>query len=378
MFKKKKILFVLNEFVFGSKVRTLVDMVSKLDHEKYEIHVAGHTLDDPAANEIYKLGVPVFQMRLIPPRQFNIEKIVIFFKSLAELKRNKYDVVHTLTYQSLFFDAFFVRVLTNSIFVYSKTNLQWGNHKFNWWLKSFFSHAIVSISSATDELLGRVGFSDKTYKIPIGVDTEYFKYCEEKKHAFRVRHGIDNDSIVFGCAAQFIYWKGHHDLLSAFELLVEKYPNIRLVCCGGNYDDEYYHSLLRKVGGSSALKKSVIFVGVIENMPEFYSAIDCMVLPSTEETFGYVYIEAMSCEKPVIGCNLFGPKDIIDHGRNGYLVEPNAPRELSMLMENYIAKDGVLLDQGRAARRKVLEVFSSDLMVRRHDDLYSSLMGLGG
>lgn len=369
-----KILFLLNEFVFGSKVRTLIDLVSKLDRDQYDIHIAGHTLEDPAIGEVRALGLPIEQLRLIPPRALNLSKFRVLLASLRHIRKQRYDVVHTLTYQSIFFDALFVKLLTNAAFIYSKTNLQWENHRLNWRLKSHLSDAIISISSATDELLAKYGFANKTHKIPIGVNQEQFQHDPQRRAALREQFGIGAQDIVYGCAAQFIHWKGHHDVLAAFELLVQRRGNIKLLYCGSHYNDEYYLSLVRKVATAPLLSERVIFAGVLRDMQAFYSAIDCMVLPSTEETFGYVYIEAMSCNRPVIGCNLFGPKDIIDNGVNGYLVAPSNPAELAERMASYLQQPGLLETHGKNAREKVSRCFSSEVMAARHDQLYRRLL----
>ena len=374
MAKKTKILFVLNEFVFGSKIRTLIDLVSKLDRERYDIWVAGYTIDDIAVGEIRKLGVPIFQLRLVPPKTLNLGKLLTFLRSLFTLRKGNYDVIHTLTYQSLFFDAFVVRLLTRAVFLYSKTNLQWDNHRLNWSLKSRLSHAIVSISSATDELLTRVGFASKIHKIPIGVDADRFSYREAEAGEMRAQLGIDRSVTLFGCAAQFIHWKGHHHVLEAFESVAQTRPDAALVFCGENYGDEYYLTLRRKVEQSPLLAPRVFFAGIVKNMPAFFSAIDCMVLPSTEETFGYVFIEAMSCGRPIIACNRFGPRDIVEHGVCGYLVEPNAPAEVAKHMRTYASDSQLRQRHGAAGRERVLKLFSSTAMAAQHDQLYQSLL----
>jgi len=60
-----------------------------------------------------------------------------------------------------------------------------------------------------------------------------------------------------------------------------------------------------------------------EQLPEFLGASDVLVLPSVREQFGMVLVEAMACAIPPIAVNAFGPADIIDSGRTGWLVEPD-------------------------------------------------------
>jgi hypothetical protein len=82
-------------------------------------------------------------------------------------------------------------------------------------------------------------------------------------------------------------------------------------------------------------------------------------LPSRYEALGCVYLEAMSTEKPVIGCRGQGIDEIIRHGSNGWLVEPDNLQELisalSTLLENLQLRRQI----GEAARRTVIQGLTS-------------------
>jgi glycosyltransferase involved in cell wall biosynthesis len=54
-----------------------------------------------------------------------------------------------------------------------------------------------------------------------------------------------------------------------------------------------------------------------------------MVLPSREEAFGIVLIEAMACKAPVVACKVGGIPEVIEHGQSGLLVEPEDPEALT-------------------------------------------------
>ena len=65
------------------------------------------------------------------------------------------------------------------------------------------------------------------------------------------------------------------------------------------------------------------FLGWAEHtsLPNLYRQADLLLLPSRFDTFGCVVLEAMSCGLPVVAYNSKGPRDIIKHGKTGYLVE---------------------------------------------------------
>ena len=69
------------------------------------------------------------------------------------------------------------------------------------------------------------------------------------------------------------------------------------------------------------LKNSVTFLDIQNSMKDFYNSVDCLVMPSKEETFGLTAIEAMSYKVPVIASDVAGVADIIKEGENGFLFE---------------------------------------------------------
>jgi len=60
-----------------------------------------------------------------------------------------------------------------------------------------------------------------------------------------------------------------------------------------------------------------------EELPDFLVASDLVVLPSVREQFGAVLVEGMGCGLPVIAVDRWGPGEIVDDGRTGWLVEPD-------------------------------------------------------
>ena len=105
-------------------------------------------------------------------------------------------------------------------------------------------------------------------------------------------------------------------------------------------------------------------------MQSFYSGIDCFVLPSRNEAFGYVYTEAMSCSLPVIACRAAGPLEIVLEGKTGLFVNMSDPTDLSDKMRTYIKMPIMLSKHGEKARSRAVEVFSKRSMVDRTQKLY--------
>jgi glycosyltransferase involved in cell wall biosynthesis len=81
-------------------------------------------------------------------------------------------------------------------------------------------------------------------------------------------------------------------------------------------------------------------------------------LPSRYEGLGCVYLEAMSTEKPVIGCRGQGIAEIVQHGVNGFLVGPDNEKELTIALAMLMRDESLRRKLGSAARATILDRFT--------------------
>jgi len=359
--------------MFSSQVRNLCDLILGLDRDRFDIEIGALDVGDEATGEIEALGVPYYLLRVLPSRELNLKKIREFLHSPFIVRKKRFDLVHSLLYQSIATEAIIFKFFSGAKYIYTKSNNQWDNHPINWNLKSRLSDKIISISKSTDDILFKHGFRDKSVRIFLGIDTGYFRESSEKRHDLRSTLGVPQGSLVFGCAAQFVEWKEHLTILMAFERLCERHDDIYLFYCGPNHNDDYYRTFLNRLA-DSPVKNKVHLLGTLKDMPTFYSAIDCFVLASRIEPFGYVYIEAMSCGKPVIACRAGGPLDIIEDGGNGLLVEMSSPNDLAEKMERYVKDRSLIKEHGDAGRIRVEEMFSKEIMAKNHQELYLKVL----
>ena len=104
---------------------------------------------------------------------------------------------------------------------------------------------------------------------------------------------------------------------------------------------------------------------------------DLLVLPATHrsEAFGLVQVEAMACGLPVISTNIdSGVPFVNQDGVTGLIVEPADPMGLAGAMRRLLSDEGLRLSLGRAARQRVEDLFSRDVMVRDNLALYRELL----
>jgi glycosyltransferase involved in cell wall biosynthesis len=91
------------------------------------------------------------------------------------------------------------------------------------------------------------------------------------------------------------------------------------------------------------------------------------------EPFGIVALEAMAAGRPLIASRTGGLTDIVEDGSTGVLVEPGDAAALSRAMAQLVADRALCAKMGEAARRRVCE-FGSDQVVGRIEQLYYGLL----
>jgi glycosyltransferase involved in cell wall biosynthesis len=369
-----RLLVTVSEFTYSSQVRNTCDLVSQLDREIFDVEIGALQVDDEARREIDALDVRYFKLRLQPTRPLRARDCATLAYSPLTLLRRRYDLVHSLLYQSIFTEAWLVKSIGGAKYVYTKSNLEWGNHPGQWQRKSALSDRIVSLSEATSALLAQHGFSDKTEKIYLGIDTGRFQSTTEKRERFRAGCSIPSGAFAFGCVAQFVEWKEHLTVAKAFEIVADRDPLAWLVVCGPHHNDSYYHQCMDYFR-SSRHSSRIRVIGPQPDLTDLYSGVDVFVLASRFETFGYVYVESMSCSRPTIGCRAAGPLEIFEEERTGLFCEMSDPQDLSVQMARYSDSPGLAVIHGRAARERVKTLFSRETMAAKTQEMYLRVLG---
>ncbi|MDG2090054.1 MAG: glycosyltransferase family 4 protein [Gammaproteobacteria bacterium] len=141
--------------------------------------------------------------------------------------------------------------------------------------------------------------------------------------------------------------KGLHVLIKAIHMLDE---SITLSVVGREDIDLRYMNNIKKYIAINGIENRIKFYGSLtdESLKKQYLDNDVFVLPSINEAYGIVFLEAMQFGLPVIGCNLGGAQEIIEDGVNGYLVDSKDEQGLAEFI--------TLLDNDRELLKKMSEL----------------------
>lgn len=190
------------------------------------------------------------------------------------------------------------------------------------------------------ELLHARGF-DRVAVWGRGVDSARFSPHKASRQV-REQLGIDADEVVFLYCGRLAAEKNLGMLVEAFKKL--EHLKARLLMIGDG-------PMLNRLRNDCDHR--VIFVGYRhgEELARFYAAADVMAFPSLSDTFGNVMLEAMASGLPVIGFDVPGPKDIVQHGHTGELAPAVSAQALYETMKRFFKDAEYRRMLGQNARR---------------------------
>ena len=179
----------------------------------------------------------------------------------------------------------------------------------------------------------------------------------------------ENEILVVG---NLIASKGQELALRAIVRLGTLFPHLRCQIIGEGPDHARLEALASKLG----LSQRVRFLGRQSRaaVADAMRACSVFVLPSRNEGLGCVYLEAMACGKPVIACRGQGIEEIIEHGRNGWLIPVDGLDELAHGLSTLLQSAEVSLHMGTAARETVLNGLTLSDQAQRLANIYRQVI----
>jgi glycosyltransferase involved in cell wall biosynthesis len=219
------------------------------------------------------------------------------------------------------------------------------------------------------------------------VDLERFDPARIDRAGARARLGeLTAGRLLLGVVAQLSPWKGQDTAIEALALLRDEGVEAHLLLIGSakflasatRFDNEAYVARLRRLVADSGLEDRVTWLGEREDVPELMRALDVLLLPSWEEPFGRAAIEAMALRVPVIATSVGGPAEILEDGREGYLVAPREPRAWAAAVRALAEHPDRAAEMGRAGRLRVQQGFTVADHLAQMLDVYARAIASAG
>jgi L-malate glycosyltransferase len=204
------------------------------------------------------------------------------------------------------------------------------------------------------------------------VDLERFDPSRIDRAGARAALGAAGASrVLLGVVAQLSPWKGQDTAIEALKLLRAQGIDAHLLLIGSakfvaratRFDNEAYVGRLHELVRAAGLDDRVSWLGEREDVPELMRALDVLLLPSWEEPFGRALIEAMALGVPVVATSVGGPPEIVEDGREGYLLAPRDAAAWARAIERIAESPERAAAMGQAGRLRVKQSFTVERSV---------------
>jgi phosphatidylinositol alpha-1,6-mannosyltransferase len=150
--------------------------------------------------------------------------------------------------------------------------------------------------------------------------------------------------------------KGIDSVIEVLPDILKDVPDLFYVVIGGGD----LQARLEELAQESPARGRILFIGKLslEQLKHYYSRSDIFVMPSRQEGFGVVFLEAMALGKPVVAGNHGGAPEIVQDGVTGFLVNPDDHEALTDRLSRLLQDEPLRRKMGDAGRRRVEENYT--------------------
>ena len=230
------------------------------------------------------------------------------------------------------------------------------------WKYTMTCHGIIANSESVRQVLIASGIpAQKIEAIPPGIEWPAELPTAGLRTQARARWGFSSEDFVIGHAGAFTREKGQDIALEAARLLVPKLPHVRMLLAGDGPERRNPNEGI------------AILPGFLDDLTEFYAALDLFIMPSRSEGWGLTALKAIANGLAVIATNVGGLPELVEHGKTGWLVPSGSPPALAEAIEAAALDPARRSEYGRNGRERAAQ-FSIERTVERTEQFYTGLL----
>lgn len=258
--------------------------------------------------------------------------------------------------------------------VYTEHNLQERYHRLTavlnkgtWGLQA---RAIACSEQVRTSIHGAIGDRVPVTTVENGVSTERFQPRPEQRATQRAALGFDEHTPVMGNVAVFGAPKRLEAWLELAAMVRSRLPSARFVLVGEGPMRPQVERAIQVHG----LQDAVVLPGLQEDVRPWLAAMDVYVMSSQFEGLPIALLEAMASGLPPVCTGVGGIPQVIEHGTSGFVVDPMDWTQLKEPVVQLLEDAQARARMGAAARERVQERFSVDVMAQRLLAIYDEVI----
>jgi glycosyltransferase involved in cell wall biosynthesis len=367
-------------FAIGGTERQVATLAERLDHSRFDLHLACLKRSGELLPGMERLGHGVVGYDI--PNLYGRRALRERRRLAGDLRRHRIEIVHTYSFYPNVFAIPAARLARVPVIMASirdtgayLTPIQLRVQR----VICRFADCIVANADAVRQWLMAQGYDgDKITIIRNGVDLAAFGRSMDGR---RLRHelGLAPQAPVVAVVSRLSRIKGLEYFLAAAAAVATTHPDARFLIVGeGSFQERNYQRELEACAARLGVRDRVTFTGLRHDVPDILSEAAISVLPSLSEGLSNTLLESMAAGVPVIATRVGGNPEAVDEGVTGLLVPPRDSAALARAIRRLLEDRELAMRLGRAARRRATEHFSLESMVRATERLYVALLDAKG
>ncbi len=373
--RRVRVLHLLVNFESGGTERQAVELLKRIDPDRYDVRLAVLRNRGPLYEEIEAQypNIPEF-----PLTSFYDANFVRQWRRLrALLKQERIEILHAHDFYSDMLGVVAARSVGTKV-IASQRNLQQSDRRSHQLGQRFISavaHRLLVNSNAIRQHLMTSWKtpSDKIVVVRNGLRDFSELSCgqwQRPTHDELCRElGIEKESKLIGAVANLRPVKGHRYLIEAAALVIRQIPNAHFVLIGeGELRDEI-EARAQRLG----IAKHVHLMGYRADAPKLQTAFDLSVLSSLHEGLPNSVMEAMAAGVPVVATSVGGVPELIIHDETGYLAHPADAQDLALQITTALTNERESAALAARGHHYVTTKFGMQRMINEVENLYDEL-----
>ena len=295
------------------------------------------------------------------------------FRLQKIIKKNSVDLIHTnnaatwlyggLT-KLMFWQVKLVHTEHSNVPVDKRRLLKAG-----YWLEKISDFVIADAKVVLDFMSQRQGINTCRAKVIYnGINLKKFN-CSVDVDDFKRKIGVPPEDKVIGIIARLMPVKNHKFLLKAFCQILRDVDNVSLLIVGKGVLKEDLIEMVKEFSMSS----KVFFLGERRDVHNILKICDIVTLCSLNEGLPVALLEALASGIPVVATDVGGAREIIEDGKNGYLIPLNDLVSYQNRIIQLLLNDASRKKMALNAFASVKEKFPISKMVQEYSFIYESV-----
>jgi glycosyltransferase involved in cell wall biosynthesis len=365
------ILYVSGQLGFGGAENQLLQLLIRLDRNKFLPTVCNLTAGGGIEEKIREIGIPIVQLK--KKRHYSLGTVV----ALANLMRKSaFKIVHNIGSSAHLWSTPIARATRVPIILYSdhqahhQADKDSRRSRLNGWVSKFDDLVIAHCQRNEVGLHMYDGVApSKTRVIYNGVDVIHFGDQRQSSNLHR-ELGIPQSTPLVCMVARFYPQKAYGEFIVAASMVIEKGVPCHFLCIGDGPERPAMENMVADRG----LQKEFSFLGSRKDIPNILVNCDIAVLASLFEGLPITILEAMAAGLPVVTSDVGGCKEAVLHGETGFLISPHDCAGMAQAIYEVLINKELSRSMGRAGRQRVRKLFDISVNCREIQDLYLELL----